>query len=244
MSAVARMAGVTELSVRGRGPTRAFLFDPHRLALPCWALAGGGAPVTVLTLDRHFDLVPPTAAPPDDRSPLGLDGFARLQLDVRNVDHILAGMVCGVVADVVSIARASPVGCFEGDAWNGHHLVRARTVDSLVLDWGTARASGPSRRAEDVLRRAARVVLDVDLDCFTTPSDADPSTVVPWPEAVIRDFVLPPGSEPLWDLVLSKCVALTVAREPLHCGGVVAGGRLFEAAASVLFRELLRADLP
>ena len=38
--------------------------------------------------------------------------------------------------------------------------------------------------------------------------------------------------------------ALTLAREPLHCGGLVAAGQLFERAAEVLFCRLLGADLP
>jgi hypothetical protein len=56
--------------------------------------------------------------------------------------------------------------------------------------------------------------------------------------------VLPEGSGPFWRAVLEKCRALTFAREPYHCGGVVAGNRLFEDAAEVVFRELLGADLP
>jgi len=87
-------------------------------------------------------------------------------------------------------------------------------------------------------------VLDFDLDCFTTPSDADPTTIVPWPIDLIREHVMPRGSEAFWESVLSKCVALTFAREPYHCGGLIATGRLFELAAQVVFCELLKADLP
>jgi hypothetical protein len=37
---------------------------------------------------------------------------------------------------------------------------------------------------------------------------------------------------------------LTCAREPLHCGGVVAANRLFEDVAQILFVEIFGADLP
>ena len=47
-----------------------------------------------------------------------------------------------------------------------------------------------------------------------------------------------------WSAVLPKCVALTVAREPNHCGGLIASARLFEALAAVLFTELLHTDPP
>jgi hypothetical protein len=56
--------------------------------------------------------------------------------------------------------------------------------------------------------------------------------------------MMPAGSEVFWAEALGRCVALTLAREPYHCGGLVAAGRLFEDAAAVLFQQLLGADLP
>jgi hypothetical protein len=207
--------GVTELSLRGRGPRRAFVFDEHRLALPCWEEVGARGAV-LLTLDRHFDTVPRTGEP-----------------DPRNVDHILAAMERGVLTEVIAIARARPV----GSTGPGEKLIGAPTVDALL--------NGPdAKRALEWIARAGSVVLDFDLDCFTTPSDADPTTIVPWPIELIRDHVMPRGSEPFWDAVLSRCLALTFAREPKHCGGLIATGRLFEQAAQVVFCELLKADLP
>ena len=34
-------AGIIELELGGRGPKRGYVFDPHRLALPCWAQRQG-----------------------------------------------------------------------------------------------------------------------------------------------------------------------------------------------------------
>ena len=246
-----RLAGVTRLSLSGRGPRDAFLFDPHRLALPSWACAlGDGPPALLLTLDRHFDLVPPSVAAPPRRSGLrSLDEFARWELDVRNYDHVLAALECGLLTDVVSVARAHPRGSVTASHWtdrNGvtHELVSAPTVDRLSHGFGTDEADPASVRLAALLDKAERVVLDVDLDCFTTPMDAEPTTVVPWPRALIREFLMPHGSAPFWDAVLGKCVALTFAREPHHCGGVLAGDALFADACEVLFRELLRTDVP
>jgi hypothetical protein len=56
--------------------------------------------------------------------------------------------------------------------------------------------------------------------------------------------MMPRGSEPFWNEVLAKCVNFTFAREPGHCGGLIASGRLFESASEVLFGELLKTDLP
>ena len=75
-------------------------------------------------------------------------------------------------------------------------------------------------------------------------NDADPTSVVPWRQAQIRDFLLPDESEGFWNAVLSKCVALTLAREPGHCGGLTSEAALFLEAAPVLFEELLGVDLP
>lgn len=237
-----RLAGVTRLSLApSRGPMDAFVFDPHRLALPCWALALEGRPPALLvTLDRHLDLVPPAAAVPDASAGVrALDEHARWELDPRNFDHVLAAMEAGLVQDALVVARVRPKGALDAPAWTdrrgrSHALVSAPTVERLC--------EHPDTSA--VLEHASCILLDVDLDCFTTPSDADPTTVVPWTRALIREHVMPRGSEPFWDAVLRRCVALTLAREPYHCGGLVAAGRLFEDAAEVLFRELLRVDLP
>jgi hypothetical protein len=235
--------------MRGRGPSRGFVFDPHRLALPAWDACGEGQPVLVLTLDRHLDTVPPRTPPPRGLRGPALDAFTRASLDPRNLDHVLAGMEAGVVSHLVAVARTVLPGAATGPTWTDgggelHELVRAPTVDALACDWGLPRASPASQRAWALVRAAPRLVLDVDLDCFTTPSDADPTQVVPWPRELIRDFLLPRGSEPFWDDVLARCAGLTLAREPLHCGGLVASGRLFEDLAQVLFVELLRTDLP
>lgn len=236
-------AGVIELALAGRGPRRAFVFDPHRLALPCWAELTA-VPAVVLTLDRHFDTVPPASPPPRGRSADALDAWAREQADPRNVDHLLAAMAAGVVSHALCVARARPQGAVTAERWGEHELVCAPTVERLSTDWGRPRASPEGRRAHALVRAAEAVLLDVDLDCFTTPSDAEPTTVVPWPRDVIADFVRPRGSDAFWRDVLGKCVGLTFAREPGHCGGLVASGRLFEAACEVLFVDLLEADLP
>jgi len=243
-------AGVVELTLQGRGPKRAFVFDPHRLALPCWAEACEGAgPAVLVTLDRHFDTVAPVNAPRLGMTVEALEAHARKRLDVRNYDHVLAAMEAGVVSEAIVVARARPVGAVGGPEWVdsrgvAHSIVSASTVDELALEFGRGSAAPASARAFQVLQEARRVVLDVDLDCFTTLSDADPTAIVPWTLELIRQHVLPRGSEPFWTAVLERCVGLTFAREPSHCGGLVASNRLFEVAAQVIFGELLLTDLP
>lgn len=243
-----RLAGVTRLLVRGRrGELDAFVFDPHRLAFPCWAMAVADGPAaTLITLDRHLDLVPPSTEIPDRSAGVkALDAFARWSLDVRNYDHILAAMEAGIISDAVVIARAVPKGAFPGGVWTdrrgvAHRITVVPTVDRIVERW----SSMDPTEAELLIREAPRVLLDVDLDCFTTLSDADPMTVIPWPKQIIREHLVPKGSAELWDVVLGKCAAFTFAREPSHAGGLVASGTLFEDAAEVIFEELFQADLP
>jgi hypothetical protein len=247
-----RLAGVIRLSLGGgRGPADAYVFDPHRLALPAWACALGeeGPAALLVTLDRHLDLVVPEApaAVPDRSAGLrALDEHARWALDVRNYDHVLAAMEAGLVGDALVIARGRPKGTFAGDVYvdtrgRSHRLVVVPTVDRASEAF-TAPAPGDAVR--DVLLAAERVLLDVDLDCFTSLSDADPTTVLPWPRGVIREYLLPPGSEAFWEAVLDKCIALTLAREPHHCGGLLASGVLFQDVAEILFRELLGTEPP
>jgi hypothetical protein len=231
--------GIIDLALSGRGPKRGFLFDPHRLALPCWALAKADAPAVLVTFDRHFDLVVPTNPPSKGLTAGAYDEHARHQLDERNVDHIFAAMEAGLVSDVIAIARAWPLGAWREPTWTSsdgvvHHIYTAPTLDRLLDD----------RRSLEVLLASANSLLDFDLDCFVTPSDADPFTLVPWPKDLIHDFLFPRGCEPFWDAALGQCRALTFAREPNHCGGVIASNRLFEKACEVIFEVLLKTDLP
>lgn len=247
-----RLAGIIRLGLGGgRGPSDAYVFDPHRLALPSWACALGesGSPALLVTLDRHLDVVVPRepGKVPDRSAGLrALDEHARWSLDVRNYDHILAAMEAGLVGDALLVARTRPRGSFAGETYvdtkgRSHRLVVVPTVDRASEAWNHP---APGDAVREVLERADQVLLDIDLDCFTSLSDADPTTVIPWPRAIIREFLLPEGSEPFWDAVLKRTVALTLAREPHHCGGLLASGELFRDAAEVLFRELLRVEPP
>lgn len=247
-----RLAGLIRLSLSGgRGPADAYIFDPHRLALPAWACALGteGPPALLITLDRHLDLVVPEApqAVPDRSAGLrALDEHARWSLDVRNFDHILAAMEAGLVGDAVVIARARLRGAFSGEVYTDtrgrpHRIAVVPTVDRAAEAW---REERPGDTIRTLVESTERILLDVDLDCFTSPSDADPTTVLPWPRTVIREFLLPSGSEPFWEAVLSRSMALTLAREPHHCGGLLASNELLRDVAEVLFRELLRVDPP
>jgi hypothetical protein len=236
-----KRAGIIELEIAGKGPTRGYVFDPHRLALPCWGEIGG--PSLLLTFDRHFDTVVPVNAPAPGLSVDELELHARDRLDHRNYDHVLAAMAGGVITDAIIVARAKPVGAVTSD-WREHELITAPTLDLISAEWGDDHATPEGRRAHAAVARAKSIILDVDLDCFTTPSDADPTTVVPWSLELIREFMKPRGSSAFWGEVLAKCTGFTFAREPSHCGGLIAGGRLFEHACQVIFSELFEADLP
>ena len=246
-----RLAGVTRLSVQGRSAMDVWVFDPHRLALPCWAMAlAGKPPALLITLDRHFDLVAPTAEVPLASAGLhALDDVARWNLDVRNVDHILAGMDAGLISDVLAVARATPRGAVTSDAWvdrrgTSHAICRTPSWSRVADGFGMPHASPEARWLWTALERSSGVILDLDLDCFTTPNDVDPTDLLCWPLEQIRAFLMPEDSEPLWEAVLSKTVAVTLAREPHHCGGLTASAKLFEDFAQAFFVQLLRATPP
>jgi AcrR family transcriptional regulator len=178
-----------------------------------------------------------------------LDEHARWSLDVRNIDHVVAAMEAGLVGDVLAIGRSRPAGALPGPTWTDrrggvHRLATAPSLAHVADGFG---GEAPSPHAEDaaaLLAASGPVLLDLDLDCFTTPSDADPTTILPWPADAIREFLFPDGAAAFWDAVLPRCAALTLAREPLHVGSLIAAGRLFETAAPILFGELLGTGLP
>lgn len=251
-----KLAGVTKLEVAStRGVKDVYLFDPHRLALPCWwlALERAPSPAALLTLDRHFDLVvprTPEAVPDRSQGLRAIDEHARWSLDVRNFDHVLAAVEAGLFDELFVVARAWPreTGekreAYEDRRGTRHRIHAAVTIDRVSEGWRTPNAAPAARALAERIDQGHGLVLDVDVDCFTTPSDADPTAIVPWPEALIREFLLPPESETFWNEVLAATKAITIAREPYHTGGVLAGNRLFESFAKVFFGELLGAELP
>lgn len=249
LETLGRFAGLVPLSLAAAHAPRlrhGWVFDPHRLAMPAWALSleplpPSEKPALLVTFDRHFDLAVPKTPPPPGLSALELDTHARRALDVRNFDHVLASMAAGLIGDAVVLARTQLPECPPGERWvdprgHTHRWVSARSPSELLeLRWPQTLA---------LIDAAPSVLLDVDLDCFTSPNDASPTEAVRWPLETVREFLRPPGGDEFWRAVLPKTVGLTFAREPGHCGGLVSAARLFDDVAQVLFAEVLGAGLP
>ncbi len=241
MNELLSLAHVHRVTTRlGERPVELFVFDHHRGAFPLWArFAQEAGPLTLVTLDRHMDLERPAHPPPALSSPLReLDEYARWRLSPRSDDHVLAAMEAGAVGDAAVFARSHAPADLAGlhpykDAGGRSHRVEiARTVEDA------------SPEALGLVRSAERVALDVDLDCFTTLSDAHPDEVVPWDAEHIDAFLRPPGSEELWRLVLARVCVVTLAREPYHCGGLERGARLWGEFSRVFFGRLLGVPAP
>jgi hypothetical protein len=181
----------------------------------------------------------PAAPVPGLARPLEeLDQFARTSLSPRNDDHVVASLEAQAIGDAVVIARSHAPASLESfqpyrDRRGGaHRFAFARTVD------------GVGGEALELVRDAERIALDVDLDCFTTLSDAHPDEVVPWDAEHIEGFLRPPDSERFWEPVLSRTRIVTLAREPYHCGGLSRGARLWADFAEVFFTRLLGVPVP
>lgn len=217
------------------------VFDHHRTAFTLWSRAAaalGRAP-TLLTLDRHMDFGTPTRAPPPHDAPLPeLDAYARHVLATSNDDHIVAAMQAGAIGDAVVVARSHEPPDLQAfrpyvDPSGRTHRCRfAPTLGALLA------------AREPLLDDAAELVLDVDLDCFTTRSDGHPDEVLPWDAARIDAFLRPPGAETFWPSVLARVRLVTIAREPFHCGGFERGARLWLDFSEVFFRRLLGVPAP
>ncbi|MFM2151839.1 MAG: hypothetical protein RL199_274 [Pseudomonadota bacterium] len=219
-----------------------YVFDHHRTAFTVWCheAARRGRPLTLVTLDRHMDLNPPRDVAPSCEAPLEqLDLFARHRLAPSNDDHIPAALEAGAVGDALVVARSHPPPSLEvfrpyRDTSGRTHAVEfAPTVARLhpgQVEWLRAR-EGP-------------VVLDVDLDCFTTMSDGDPDDVLTWDADQIHRWLTPPGAEAFWDVLRERVEVVTLAREPYHCGGFDRGARLWSTFAEVFFGRVLGTDAP
>lgn len=234
------LAHVHRVTTRlGARTLEVFVFDHHRGAFPLWAWAAQRwGPLTLVTLDRHMDLEPPASAPPPLDRPLEeLDRHARWSLSPRNDDHVVAALEAGALGDALVVARSHLPASLEAfrpyrdRAGRAHEVRFARTIEEALGE-------------QAFLGAAARVALDVDLDCFTTLSDADPEEVVPWDAEHIDAFLRPPDSEAFWEALLGRTQLITIAREPYHCGGLGRGARLWGAFAEVFFERLLGVPAP
>ncbi|MBS2025292.1 MAG: UPF0489 family protein [Deltaproteobacteria bacterium] len=215
-----------------------FVFDHHRTAFTLWAhVAQTHGPLTLLTLDRHMDLETPQARAVPYTSPLDeLDRFARHRLATRNDDHILAALESGAISSAAIIARSHQPGelsrflPFTDPLGKRHEFAFAPTLERAGAD------------VRALLEAASGIVLDLDLDCFTTRSDGHLDETVCWDKTHIDDFLRPPDFD--WARVLPKVRAVTLAREPYHCGGFSRGARLWVDFAEVFFERLLGVPAP
>ena len=219
-----------------------YLFDHHRTAFTVWCheAARRGRALTLVTLDRHMDLNPPRHLPPPFDAPLEqLDLFARHRLAPSNDDHIPAALEAGAIGDALVVARSHPPPSLE----TFRPYIGAAAVRHEVEFAPTIARTSPAQ-VEWLRGREGPIVLDIDLDCFTTMSDGDPDDVLTWDADQILRWLTPPGSEPFWALLRERVEVVTLAREPYHCGGFARGAKLWTAFAEVFFERLLGADAP
>lgn len=218
-----------------------FVFDHHRTAFTLWCHAAAqlGRPLVLVTLDRHMDLGTPQVLAPDCAMPLhSLDLFARHSLAVSNDDHIVAALEAGAISDALVVARShEPPSLevfrpFKDVRGRDHRFVFAPTVAHVHED-GLA-----------LVREATDVVLDIDLDCFTTRSDGHFDEVLTWDAEQIEGFLQPPHAGEFWNTVLERTRLITLAREPYHCGGFTRGARLWIDFAEIFFRRVLGVPPP
>jgi hypothetical protein len=226
--------------VEGR-PVELFIFDHHRTAFTIWCHEATrlGGPLALFTLDRHMDLGTPALPPPAADAPLeALDAYARHRLAPSNDDHIVAALEAGAIADAVVVARSHAPPSLDAfrpyrDARGGlHRFAFAKSPAFLVA------APNPLPPGDGPL------VLDVDLDCFTTMSDGDPDDVLIWDEEQMLRWLQPPGADDLWAQLRARVSVVTLAREPFHCGGFDRGAELWRRFSRVFFRDLLQTDAP
>lgn len=233
------LADVHRITTETRGrPLEIFVFDHHRTAFTVWGAAAADAgPLGLVTLDRHMDLNSPRTPPPAfDAGLETLDRYARHALARANDDHIVAAMEAGAIGDALVVARSHAPTNLEAlrrwtDAAGRTHELDVAPTLALALARGARPPDGS-------------LVLDVDLDCFTTLSDGHPDEVLTWDRERIALFLRPPGSDGFWDDVLARTRVVTIAREPFHCGGFELGARLWIDFARVFFNEILEVPVP
>lgn len=151
--------------------------------------------------------------------------YAWTQLNSLNDCHILAAARLGIIGNVYVLCKQDDPEEMSFHTLNGTSTVRAfHDVTAFV----------------DVIQRSESVILDIDLDYFTTQSEYDDSNTirVSRNNQIEMETLLAPSGE-IISAVLPVLNGVTIAIEPEWCGGFARAHRLFACLNRILFDNTL-----
>ncbi|MCW9705627.1 hypothetical protein [Fodinibius salsisoli] len=184
---------------------------------------------TLVTIDWHRDLAPPTAEQKEGLDRLNSANLSEVaqyvwkKFDQTNDGHILCAAWLNLVGDIILLKNSADSMQHTFTDRNGHrHTIREfRELNQL----------------ENYLqqRKDKNIFLDVDLDYFIHGKGniVYPDTFEPYSAQEIKAVI--DYENKFFKYLLPRIDGMTIAQEPSYCGGIVNSCRIMEVVNSQLF---------
>lgn len=215
------------------------IFKEHRFSFYFWNrwsidLAEKPDPPTLITIDWHRDLAPPSAAEKQALEQLDLTDqdevskFVWSGLDAHNDSHLLSAAYLNIIGDIILLKNyGEPAESnFEDRFGNAHRIFEFQSFENF----------------EDtiVTQKSGCCYLDIDLDFFVKGKvfSHQMEEVTTYTDKEIAKII--DNRSPLFTHLLPGLEGITIASEPRYCGGIIKSNRILETVLGRLFTDELQ----
>ncbi|MDX1586184.1 MAG: hypothetical protein R3222_05550 [Balneolaceae bacterium] len=212
------------------------VFKEHRFAFYFWnrwnnALGPDLPPATLLTIDWHRDLAPPSSNEQKALERIDLEQedsvstFIWSTLNTHNDSHLLSAAYRNIIGDVMLLKNYGDESqsVYRDCEDNPHQILEFKNIEHLE---------------ETVLEREDQhYILDLDLDFFVKAKvySHQLKEVETYSQKEISEVVDP--YSPLFRKLFQKMAGITIATEPRYCGGIIKSNRILEQVMQQLFTD-------
>jgi len=215
------------------------VFKEHRFAFYFWnrwtnKLKPKLSPPTLVTIDWHRDLAPPSAVEKEALENLDLSDqnevskFIWSGLDTHNDSHVLSAAYLNIIGDIILLKNygESAETKFEDRFGNTHSVFEFKSYEAFEKTVLSQKPGG--------------CYLDIDLDFFVKGKvlSHQLEEVTTYSEGEISDII--DIDSPLFEHLCQGLEGITIATEPRYCGGILKSNRILETVLGQLFTDELQ----
>lgn len=215
------------------------VFKEHRFAFYFWNrwsfdLSDSSKPPSLITIDWHRDLAPPSVKEQEILEELNLSDqqevakFIWSGLDTHNDSHLLSAAYLNIIGDIILLKNYGDEteNTYVDSDGNNHKISEFKLFENF--------------QKAILAHNSDRYFLDIDLDFFVKGkvSSHQLEEVTPYTDDEIAEII--DNSSPLFKHLFPRLEGLTIATEPRYCGGILKSNRIMEAVLGRLFTDDLQ----
>lgn len=210
------------------------IFKEHRFAFYFWNRwvqkpDSGQKPPSLVTIDWHRDLAPPSESEKaaleklDLKSPEGVAQFVWSQMDTHNDSHLLSATYLNLIDNIYLLKNygESQENTFVDSYGQRHQILEFHSISQFEEAVADSRDN--------------RLFLDIDLDYFVKEKIAahQLKEVSLYSDTEIRKLLH--YKSPLFQNLYPKLEGITIATEPRYCGGIRKSNHLLSTVLDCFF---------